>query len=109
MKMHPILRRTWAIALGVALSLVVALVQISGWHPSLTEPPFPTALEWWMGRWAAPILWARMLPILIPIDLVLLALIGSHPIRPRWWTAVLTVIGLIAWSVLGYFANSISV
>ena len=108
-KLRAVIRRGWAVVFGLGLSLVLGMVEIAGWHPSLTEPPFQSAPEWWLSWLAAPVVYVGMLPVLGLIDVLLLGAMVAHPVRPRWWTALITISAVLAWTFLGVVVLGIGV
>jgi len=73
-----VLRRTWALALGVVALCGASLLPVG----SVLAGPLPVAS--WTLDW------------IVPIGLVLLAA-AAHPVHPRPWTALVTWCGCAAW------------
>ncbi|UCE60974.1 MAG: hypothetical protein JSU63_04325 [Phycisphaerales bacterium] len=100
----PLRRHTYGQACRVLLAwiaayiLVNALLVIAG--PGGCSPiTMSSPLNWW--PFLGPLLWVfgggfywifGVLQALIGLALIL-----AHPIRPRWWTALLTILGYACW------------
>ena len=62
----------------------------------------------YLDRLYGPLLLLKRVDINFPLALVIyghLLFFLAHPIAPRWWTALLTVIGTLSWWIFGVFPH----
>ncbi len=106
----PAWQRSWAFRFwphlsGLLLSGFFALAEKESWHQSLDRPYADSVWTWWSTRFPAPIAHLAHEPgVAIAVLLVLVPMVLAHVIKPEWYIAPLSIIGVFGWCVWGSMA-----
>lgn len=95
--------RAWPLLAGFALALLFAYLDALSWHESHSWPDRIAIKSFGLAGPFMALFFTQDISLLVSIPWIILhsALMVSHAVWPRWYTAILSIGGMLAWFTVG--------